>query len=240
MDKTFEHWPIVPPRQIQNVPRLDPVWFDRFSEIRTPDLADQVGLHYTMDPGIRPLYEPMKRMVGQALTVKPWPGDGMALFGAAFMTQPGDVLVVDGRGQLEVSRGGFHLLSLPRKRGARGIMIDGAIRDTLECEEVGFPVFGRSRTPHASSKRMPGEINVPIACGGVIVEPGDLIVADNEGAVVIPRLHIQLVWDAVVNEDHLGESDEEIESNGLKRYGNYERAFKAAGGVATDWTDISR
>ena len=237
MDETFEHMPIVPPRLIRNIPRLDPIWFDRFAEIRTPDLADQVGLHYTMDPGIRPLYEPMDRMVGQALTVKPWPGDGLALFGASYLAESGDILVVDGRGQLEISRGGFHVLSLPRKRGARGVIIDGAIRDATEFEEIGFPLFARSRTPHASSKRRPGEINVPISCGGVIVEAGDLIVGDSEGVIVVPRVHIPLVWNAVSGEKHLGQTDEDIESNGAKRWANYERAFNSAGGVAVDWTD---
>ena len=237
MDEAFEHVPVIPPRLIQNVPRLDPVWFQRFAAFRTPDLADQVGLHYTMDPGIRPLYEPMEPMVGQALTVKPWPGDGLAMFGAASLAQSGDVLVVDGRGQLEISRGGFHVLSLPRKRGAAGAVIDGAIRDATEFQEVGFPLFARSRTPHASSKRRPGEINVPVSCGGVIVEPGDLVVGDSEGVVVIPRAHISLVWEAVSGERHLGQTDDQIEMNASKRWANYERAFKAAGGVAADWTD---
>lgn len=235
MNEFFEHETVIPPRLVKDVPRLDPVWFERFSTVRTPDIAEQVGLLYTMDPGIHPLYEPIVRIAGQALTVKPWPGDGLAMFGAAELVQPGDVIVVGGRGQLDVSRGGFHMLAVPREKGLRGLVIDGAIRDAVELQEVGFPVFARAGTPHPSSKRRPGEINVPIACGGVIVEAGDLVVADAEGVVVIPRRHVELVWDAITSKAELGTSEEAQAGNHAARWENFERAFKAAGGVTEQW-----
>jgi 4-hydroxy-4-methyl-2-oxoglutarate aldolase len=235
MNEFFEHEPVIPPRLIRDVPRLDPMWFDRFGAVRTPDIAEQVGLLYTMDPGIHPLYEPMSRLAGQALTVKPWPGDGLAMFGAAELVEPGDVMVVGGRGQLDVSRGGFHVLAVPRARGLRGVVLDGAIRDAVEMQEVGFPVFARAGTPHPSSKRRAGEINVPVACGGVIVEPGDLVVADDEGVVVIPRLHVDSVWDAVTGKQQLGTDEEAQAKNHSARWENFRRAFDAAGGVEEKW-----
>jgi 4-hydroxy-4-methyl-2-oxoglutarate aldolase len=237
VNEHFEHVPVVPPRLVRNVPRLDPIWFERFGSHRTPDIAEQVGLLYTMDPGIRPLFHPIDRIAGQALTVKPWPGDGLAMFGASELVQPGDVLVVDGRGQLDVSRGGFHMLAVPRERGLRGVIIDGAIRDAIELQEVGFPVYARAGTPHPSSKRVPGEVNVPICCGGVIVEAGDLVVADVEGAVVVPRRHIDRVWAAVSGKVELGSGEEAQTRNHAARWDNYQRAFLAAGGIEEDWSD---
>jgi 4-hydroxy-4-methyl-2-oxoglutarate aldolase len=235
VNEFFEHEAVIPPRLVRGVPRLESLWFERFAAVRTPDIAEQVGLLYTMDSGIRPLYEPTPRLVGQALTVKPWPGDGLAMFGAAELAQPGDVIVVGGRGQLDVSRGGFHLLAVPRKRGLRGVVIDGAIRDAIELQEVDFPVFARAGTPHPSTKRKPGEINVPVACGGVIVEPGDLVVADGEGVVVVPRRHVNLVWEAVHAKQNLATDPEAQESNHSKRWENYRRAFQSAGGVEEAW-----
>jgi 4-hydroxy-4-methyl-2-oxoglutarate aldolase len=236
MNEFFEHVPVIPPRLISDVPRLDPIWLERFAGIRTPDLADHVGLLYTMDPGIHPLYESMPPAVGQALTVKAWPGDGLAVYGAVDVAQDGDLMVIDARAEVMVSRGGFHVLSIPRKRGMRGVIVDGAIRDVVEFQEVEFPVFARSGTPHASAKRRPGEVNVPVACGGVVVEPGDLVVADTEGIVVVPRRYVARVWDAVNGHSPLPTDDETQAAKHEERSTLFDRAFEAAGGQAEQWT----
>jgi 4-hydroxy-4-methyl-2-oxoglutarate aldolase len=235
LNEFFEHTPAVPPRLVRNVPRLEPGWLDRFSGIRTPDLADHVGLLYTMDPGIKGLYQPMRPVVGQALTVKAWPGDGLAVYGAIGLAQDGDIMVIDGRSEVDVSRGGFHVLSMPRKAGMRGVIVDGAIRDIVEFQEVDFPVFGRSGTPHASAKRRPGEVNVPIACGGVIVEPGDLVVADSEGIVVVPRTQVARVWDAVEGSSPLPTDDATQRLKHSERTSLFQRAFDDLGGQAESW-----
>ncbi len=234
MDASFEHHSVIPPRLVRDVPRLDPVWLERFAGVSTPDLCDHVGRLYTME-GIQPLYRPITRAVGQALTVKVWPGDGLAVHGAAAMAVYGDLLVVDARGYLGVSNGGFHVLNGPHQRGVRGIIVDGAIRDADEMQEVGFPVFARARATHASTKRRAGEINVPVSCGGVIVEPGDLVVADSEGAVVVPRAYVAAVWDAVSAPRAVAVDVTHVEGADRQRRENYERVFAAAGGTTVDW-----
>jgi 4-hydroxy-4-methyl-2-oxoglutarate aldolase len=237
LNEFYEHVPVIPPRLVRNVPRLDSVWLDRFSDVRTPDLADHIGLLYTMDPAIKSLYHPMRPAVGQALTVKAWPGDGLAVYGAVSLAQDGDLMVIDGRGEVDVSRGGFHVLSVPRKLGMRGVVVDGAIRDVVEFQEVGFPVFGRSGTPHASAKRRPGEVNVPISCGGVVVEPGDLVVADQEGIVVIPRRYVERVWNAVKDHPPLPTDHATQKAKHEERSMLFERAFREAGGETESWSE---
>jgi regulator of RNase E activity RraA len=238
MDSSFQHVSVIPPRIVENVPRLEEKWFSRFAEVSSCDIADQVGRLYTME-GIAPLYLPVRRLVGQALTVKPWPGDGLAVHGAASMAQDGDVLVVDARGYLGVSGAGFKMLAGPRARGLRGYVIDGAVRDADEFAEVDFPLFGRARATHSSTKRHPGEINVPVCCGGVIVHPGDLVVADADGAVVVPRQHVAAVWDAVTAAAPAPESTtpEAVERADVKRRENFKTAFGAAGGARSGWVE---
>ncbi|BCB91328.1 RraA family protein [Phytohabitans suffuscus] len=232
MDASFEHVSAIPPRIVRDVPRLDPVWLARFAGVSSCDIADHIGRLYTME-GIEPLYRPIGRVVGQALTAKPWPGDGLAVHGAASIAQDGDVLVVDARGYTGVTGAGFKMLAGPRARGLRGFVIDGALRDVDDFQEVGFGVFGRGRAAHSSTKRRPGEVNVPVACGGVIVEPGDLVVADGEGVVVVPRAHVAAVWDRVAaGPPPIPTDPSQIEAADRKRRANYERAFTAEGGLS--------
>jgi regulator of RNase E activity RraA len=236
VDNSFQHVSIIPPRIVENVPRLDGKWLTRFAEVNSCDIADRVGRLYTME-GISPLYQPMRRMVGQALTVKPWPGDGLAVHGAASMAQDGDVLVVDARGYLGVSGTGFKMLVGPRSRGLRGYLIDGAARDASEFAEADFPLFGRARATHSSAKRQPGEINVPVCCGGVIVHPGDLVVADADGAVVVPRQHIEAVWIDLAGAAPESTEPSDVERADGSRRDNFAAAFAAAGGTRADWVE---
>jgi 4-hydroxy-4-methyl-2-oxoglutarate aldolase len=237
MDASFEHVPAIPPRIVRDVPRLDPIWLKRFAEVSSCDISDHVGRLYTVE-GVEALYRPIQRMVGQALTVKPWPGDGLAVHGAASLAQDGDVLVVDARGYTGVTGAGFKMLAGPRARGLRGYVIDGALRDVEDFQEVGFPVFGRGRAVHSSTKRRPGEINVPISCGGVIIEAGDLIVGDGDGVVVVPRAHIATIWELVsAGPPPVPTDPEEIAAADAKRRENYERAFAREAGVEFPFVD---
>lgn len=230
MNESFEHVPVIPPRVVHDIPTIGDEWLARFAGVPTTDIADQVGQLYTM-VGIHALYRPISRAVGRAVTVKTWPGDGLTVHGAAAMAGPGDFLVVDARGYLGVTGGGFHMLAGPRSRGLRGFMIDGALRDVDEFQEVDFPVFGRARATHASTKRKAGEINTPVSCGGVVVEAGDLLVADGEGAVAVPNRFIPVVWAALKRQrgnSLPGAAD--LESADARRRENFLRAFKASDG----------
>lgn len=125
-------------------------------------------------------------LCGPAVTVRVRPGDNLMIHKALMMVQPGDVLVIDGGGDLtQALIGGLmRTTCLARKLG--GLVIDGALRDCLEWAEGGLPVFARGHTHRGPSKEGPGEINVPVACAGLAVLPGDLVLGDADGVIAIP------------------------------------------------------
>jgi 4-hydroxy-4-methyl-2-oxoglutarate aldolase len=231
------HEPVVPPRIITEIPTIDAMWLDRFADIGACEVSDAVGPLYTMAPEIAPLYTPINRLVGRALTVKAWPGDSLAVYGALSMVSPGDVLVIDWRGHVASAAGGAQILAHPAEHGLRGIVIDGAWRDAEDMREVDFPMFGRARNPLSPPKRRPGEINVPIACGGVVVEAGDLVVADTEGVTIVPHAYIERVWEAASHGSPPPRNDAERDARAEKRRSLFDRTFTELGGERTPATD---
>jgi regulator of RNase E activity RraA len=142
-----------------------------------------------MDSGIKPAFR--AKITGQAVTVQLSKGDLVDPLKALEMGQPGDVIVVDAGGDPNTSVCGGLMGGLAQNRGIRGMVIDGAGRDTDELEDIGWPIWTRAITPRGTHTMFSGRkeelsINVPIACGGVVVNPGDFIVADLMGVVVIP------------------------------------------------------
>ena len=126
-------------------------------------------------------------MCGPAFTVRVRPGDNLMIHKALMMVQPGDVLVIDGGGDVtQALVGGLMRTTCVAKRIA-GLVIDGAVRDLTEWAEDGMPVYAKGHTHRGPSKDGPGEINVPISCAGLAVMPGDLIVGDADGVVAIPK-----------------------------------------------------
>ena len=125
-------------------------------------------------------------LCGPAVTVRVRPGDNLMIHKALTMVQPGDVLVIDGGGDLtQALMGGLmRTTALARKLG--GLVIDGAVRDIVEWAEGGLPVFARGHTHRGPSKEGPGEINVPVSCAGLVVQPGDLMLGDADGVIAIP------------------------------------------------------
>jgi regulator of RNase E activity RraA len=152
-------------------------------------VSDVVGRLYSMDSGIRPLYEPISRAAGCAVTVRLPPADNWALAAALTMARRDDVLVVDWMGYRDGCGSGVNSLIPAIRQGLAGVVIDGCWRDVAELRQLDFPVFGRGISAYSPPKHEFGEINVPVCCGGVIVEPGDVIVADREGVAVVPRRH---------------------------------------------------
>jgi 4-hydroxy-4-methyl-2-oxoglutarate aldolase len=191
------HTAVLPPRWVRNVPRIEDGILESFRSFSVPDISDAVGALYTMAPGMGPLYEPIDRLVGRALTVKAPPGDSLTVHGAITQCQPGDVLVIDWRGHVDSCSGGSGMLIGPIRQGLAGVVVDGAWRDIPDLQALNFPVFGRGTCPVSRAKSQLGEINVPVSCGGVVVHPGDLIVADAEGIVVVPRTETESVLSAV-------------------------------------------
>lgn len=163
-----------------------------------PDISDEVGRLYTMASDLRPLHPSMPRVIGTALTIKAPPGDNWAIHGACELVQPGSVMVIDWRRTPEVSAGGIASLELAIKRGLAGVVADGGWRDSEETiEKFNFPIIALGKTPYSSPKVLTGEINVPVAVGGVVVHPGDLIVGDGDGVVVVPRDYVAVVVERV-------------------------------------------
>ena len=142
-----------------------------------------------MDSAIKPAFR--SKVNGQAVTVQLSKGDLVDPLKALEMGQEGDVIVVDAGGDLNTSVCGGLMGGLAQNRGIRGMIVDGAGRDTDELEEINWPIWTRAITPRGthtmfSERREELSINVPIACGGVVVNPGDFIVADLMGVVVVP------------------------------------------------------
>jgi 4-hydroxy-4-methyl-2-oxoglutarate aldolase len=261
------HTPVLPPRWVRNVPRIEDGILESFRSFSVPDISDAVGALYTMSSDMGPLYEPIDRLVGRALTVKAPPGDSLTVHGAITQCQPGDVLVIDWRGHVDSCSGGSGMLIGPIRHGLAGVVVDGAWRDIPDLQALNFPVFGRGTSPVSRAKSQLGEINVPVSCGGVVVHPGDLIVADAEGIVVVPRTETESVLSAVRERskkanaargqdapapeaapaDQASALADQLEQRARAHYGakqgNVSRAsifanvFAGAGGVAMDWVE---
>jgi RraA family protein len=174
-------------RAITRITRPDAKTVGRFEGISSADLADAMYDANVMDPAIRPIYEPMAPIVGPAVTVSIPRSTHFHMFKlGAQQTRAGDVLVVNARGDLTAGLTGGNVCRGLRARGLAGVIVDGAVRDIEETRETGLPVYARGVTPRGGSVYGAGEVNVPIACGGVIVNPGDIVVADRDGIAVIP------------------------------------------------------
>ncbi len=159
---------------------------DRLAKFAPPDLSDVMRGSYTVHPSIQPLYPVRRRIAGPAVTVAvPRGAFNVIKFGMQ-QTQPGDVMVVNAWGIDAYAVWGGNVSKGMRRRGIAGVIIDGAARDPEEAEAVDFPVFARQQATATPPLDGPGEVNVPIACGGVVVHPGDIVVADANGIVVIP------------------------------------------------------
>jgi len=150
----------------------------------TCNLADGLNNFYTVAPGIYAMFP--CRMAGPALTVRLRPADNLMLHKAIDLIRPGDILVVDAQGCPDYCVCGELMVSSMLGKGAAGIIVDGMVRDIAELREIGLPVFAKGTCPNVGDKTGPGEINYPVVCGGVPVHPGDVIVGDENGVVVIP------------------------------------------------------
>lgn len=168
---------------------------ERFQDADPPDLADAMNKSGAMRE-ISPTYRPMRRCVGPAFTVKAPTGDSLMIRKAMALAQPGDVIVIDGRGTISRSLWGGNRSTFVAQKGVAGVIIDGGTRDIAETQALNLPLFARAICPMASASSGPGEVNFPVSCGGVVVHPGDIIVATEEGIAVIPRADIESVYEA--------------------------------------------
>ena len=162
----------------------------------TCNLADGTQKMYVMDSGIKPVC-PTSRICGPAITVDISLGDNLMLHKALSLVRSGDVLVVNAQSCTTFSACGGIMMLRMKKLGVAGIVVDGSVRDIEDIREIGLPVYARGVVPQGGGKAGPGQINFPVACGGVAVMPGDVIVADNNGVVCVPKDDIEAVVEGV-------------------------------------------
>jgi RraA family protein len=166
--------------------RVDAATVRAAARFQAAILADVAGRRGTMHGRIAPIARSM-RCAGPALTIEVRPGDNLMIHAALTFAQAGDVLVIDGKADLTCALMGAIMMNQCKARGLAGVIIDGAVRDVDELVELGFPVFAAGANPNGPTKFQPGRVNWPIAIGGVSVNPGDLVVGDADGVVVIGR-----------------------------------------------------
>lgn len=162
---------------------------EELMQLPTGNVADNnnsVPHQGVMDSAIKPI-DPASRMVGRAVTVRCQPGDNLALHQGIYAAQPGDVVVFDCHGYDQAGHFGDIMALACKMRGIAGVIIDGSCRDAEDIKALGLPVFVRGFNPSGTVKASLGQVNVPVICGGVAVRPGDMIIGDCDGVVVVPQ-----------------------------------------------------
>jgi 4-hydroxy-4-methyl-2-oxoglutarate aldolase len=165
---------------------------DSLLQLGSATLHEAQGQTGALASALKPL-DPFRRLAGPAMTIDAKPGDNLVIHHALRFAQPGDVLVIDAKGYAEAGPWGDILTLAAQKIGVAGLIIDGAVRDGDSILEMGFPVFSRGLSICATQKNQPGQINVPIVCGGVAINPGDWVMGDRDGVVIIPRHNVAAV-----------------------------------------------
>jgi regulator of RNase E activity RraA len=166
-----------------------------FAEVPATTAAELVGRAQVMDLGMRPLWGPAPRVAGPAFTVRCPPGDNLMLHAAIHRAPAGSVLVVES-GDTDFALAGGNVCAVARRNGVAALVADGVIRDLAEVRAMGFPVVARGIVPIPGAKKRAEPLNTPVRCGGVLVQPGDIVVADEEGVAVVPRARAAEVLEA--------------------------------------------
>ena len=176
-------------RIFTRIPEGDPAVIEAIGQLSAADLHEAMetipGRMSLLDPAIAPLNRGLK-IVGQAVTAYVFPGDGLAGYRALQLAGAGQVLVVTTAGQATTPMFAEMVSLAARDKGLAGVVVDGPVRDSDALTKTQFPVWCRGRYAGRLLKRGPGEVNVPVVCGGVLIEPGDVIVADGDGVLRIP------------------------------------------------------
>lgn len=166
-------------------PRVEKSLVERYRSVPVAVIGDSANRLQAFDAGFHS-YGGRKKFAGPAFTVRVRPGDNLFVHRALDTAKPGDVVVVDARGATNTAIIGALMSRYARTRGIEALVIDGAIRDVAELETMDFAVVARGSTPNGPYKSGPGEIGYPIAAGGLSIAPGDLIVGDRDGVLVVP------------------------------------------------------
>lgn len=159
---------------------------ETLKQLGTATIHEAQGQKGAIDGALRPI-DPSLRLAGPAVTVDCRPSDNLAIHYALTKAKPGDVLVVDAKAFIEAGPWGDLLTLAAQKLGIVGLVIDGSVRDANTIIEMGFPTFSRGLSIKGTNKNQPGKVNVPVHIGGVMVNPGDIVVGDRDGLVVVEQ-----------------------------------------------------
>jgi 4-hydroxy-4-methyl-2-oxoglutarate aldolase len=173
----------------RQIPRPDPALVEALKGIPVADLHDEMNAvdrkNRLLSAAFRPVIEGV-RIVGPAVTAFNTPGDNLMMHTALYLAQRGDVLVLSNGGIVTGALWGDNASTQAKRIGVAGVVADGPVRDLDGLRRQGVPIWSSSVSPSRPTKAQPGSVNIPIACGGVVVYPGDLIVADTDGVIVVP------------------------------------------------------
>jgi 4-hydroxy-4-methyl-2-oxoglutarate aldolase len=220
------------PDVVRDIERVAPDLVAEASKFPSSILADVAGRRGALSGRIAPL-APSMRFAGPAITVEVRPGDNLMIHAALAIAKPGDVIVVDGKGDLGSALMGEIMCQQAVALGVAAVVIDGAVRDSEAIRALGFPMHAAGLNPNGPTKFVPGRLNHPISVGGVTVNPGDLVVGDADGVTVVERAKVAAMLPLAAQKVAAGTKRiADIRSRKALRPGWLDGALRAAGVIA--------